>query len=89
MLYEVITPTVNAEQTLITAASMRESKYAQLRFYSLRALGEMDSLSESSIGKIIVIAARERDAAIKEEAIQTLSRIVITSYSIHYTKLYD
>ncbi len=68
-------PTVNAEQTLITAASMRESKYAQLRFYSLRALGEMDSLSESSIGKIIVIAARERDAAIKEEAIQTLSRI--------------
>ena len=74
-------PTVNAELSLITAASMRDKKYAQLRFYSIRALGEMDSLSDDSIEKIIGIAARERDPAIKKEAMQTLSKIGLSDPS--------
>ena len=74
-------PTIKVEQTLITAAAMRDDKYAQLRLYSIKALGQMTTLSESSIEKIISIAAKERDSSIKEEAIQTLSRIGISDPS--------
>ena len=58
---------------------MRDEKYAQLRFYAVRALGQMSSLSEENIEKIISIAARERDSSIREEAIHTLSRIGISN----------
>ena len=71
------TPAVKVEETLTTAAAMRDEKYAQLRFYALRALGRMDSLNDKSIEKIINIAATERDLTIKEESMQTLSRIGI------------
>ncbi|MBI9098525.1 MAG: HEAT repeat domain-containing protein [Spirochaetaceae bacterium] len=74
-------PTIKVEQTLITAASMRDQKYAQLRFFAIRALGQMPLLSQESIDKIIGIAARERDSSIREEAIQTLSRIGISDPS--------
>jgi len=70
--------TIKVEQTLITAATMRDQKYAQLRFYAIRALGQMPSLSSENVDKIIGIASRERDPAIKEEAVQTLSRIGIS-----------
>ncbi len=71
-------PTIKVELTLITAASMRDQKYAQLRFFSLRALGQMPSLSSENIDKIISIAARERDFSIKEEALGTIARIGIS-----------
>jgi len=74
-------PAINAELTLTTAAAMRDEKYAQLKFYSIRALGEMKRLSEGSIEKIIDIAARERDPSIREEAVQTLLRIGIADPS--------
>ncbi len=68
-------PTINVELTLITAATMRDEKYAQLRFYAVRSLGQMKNLSDESIEKLISLASRERDSAIREEAIQTLLRI--------------
>lgn len=74
-------PTVKVEKTLVTAASMRDAKYAQLRLYAIRALGQMTVLSDESVEKIISIAARERDSSIKEEALQTLSRIGISDPS--------
>jgi HEAT repeat protein len=52
-------PTIKVEQTLTTAATMRDEKYAQLRYFAIRALGQMNTLSEESIDKIINIAARE------------------------------
>lgn len=70
--------TIKVEQTLITAASMRDQKYAQLRLFAIKALGKMPSLSSENIDKIISIAARERDLSIREEAVQTLSRIGIS-----------
>ena len=72
-------PTIKVELSLITAASMRDVKYAQLRFFAIRALGQMPNLSDESIDKIINIASRERDNSIREEAIQTLSRIGISN----------
>lgn len=74
-------PAINVELTLTTAAAMRDQKYAQLKFYSVRALGEMNRLSDGSIEKIIDIAARERDSSIREEALQTLLRIGIADPS--------
>lgn len=71
-------PTIKVEQTLITAASMRDEKYAQLRYFAIRSLGQMPLVSSESIDKIIGIAARERDPSIREEAVQTLSRIGIS-----------
>lgn len=65
--------TLKVEQTLITAATMRDGKYAQLRFFALKALGEMPSLGNDTIEKIISIAARERDSSIRNEAIRTVS----------------
>ena len=75
-------PSVNAELTLTTAAAMRDEKYAQLRFYSIRALGQMNTLSDESVDKIISIAVRERDSSIKQEAIQTLSRVGIADQAV-------
>jgi len=74
-------PTVKVELSLTTAASMRDEKYAQLRFYAIRALGQMPTLSDNAIEKLIAIAARERDPSIREEAVQTLSRIGISDPS--------
>ena len=74
-------PAINVELTLTTAASMRDAKYAQLRYYAVRALGQMKTLSAGSIDKLIYIAARERDASIRKEAIQTISRIGIADQS--------
>ncbi|MBN2657136.1 MAG: hypothetical protein JXR86_08760, partial [Spirochaetales bacterium] len=71
-------PTVNVEQSLITAANMRDGKYAQLRFFSLKALAQMPALSDDSVEKIISIALRERDQTIREEALRTLSVIGIS-----------
>jgi len=68
-------PTVNVEQTLITAANMKDEKYAQLRYFSLKALGQLGGLSDDSIDKIISIAGRERDFVLREEALRTLSNI--------------
>ncbi|MBB6478996.1 HEAT repeat domain-containing protein [Spirochaeta isovalerica] len=70
-------PSVNVEQTLITAANMRDAKYAQLRYFSLKALGQMSGLTDDSVEKIIAIAGRERDMSIREEAVRTLSSIGI------------
>jgi HEAT repeat protein len=74
-------PNVNVELTLTTAATMRDEKYAQLRFYAVRALSQMNSLRDESVEKIINIAAKERDSAIREEAMRTLSRIGIADPS--------
>ena len=70
-------PTVNVELTLTTAATMRDEKYAQLRFFAVRALGRMQNLSDETVDTIISIAERDRDPSIKKEAVQTLSRIGI------------
>lgn len=72
---------INVELTLTTAAGMRDEKYAQLRFYAIRALGQMKSLRTESVEKIINIAAKERDSAIREETVRTLSRIGIADPS--------
>lgn len=74
-------PAIKVEQTLITAASMRDQKYAQLRFFSLRALGQMPSLTSENVDKIISIAARERDNSIKKESLATIARIGISDYA--------
>ncbi|MDC7225645.1 MAG: hypothetical protein PQJ61_02645 [Spirochaetales bacterium] len=72
---------INAELTLITAAGMRDEKYAQLKLHAVRALGQMNSLRAESIEKIIDIAVRERDSSIKAEAVRTLSGLGITEMS--------
>ncbi|MDA3808972.1 MAG: HEAT repeat domain-containing protein [Spirochaetaceae bacterium] len=72
-------PTIKVEQTLTTAATMRDEKYAQLRYFAIRALGQMNTLSEESIDKIINIAARERDSSIRTEAVKTLSLLGISN----------
>jgi len=74
-------PAINVELTLTTAAAMRDEKYAQLKFYAVRALGQMNRLSDESVGKIADIAARERDASIREEALQTLLRLGLSDPS--------
>jgi HEAT repeat protein len=74
-------PTIKVEQSLTTAAAMRDEKYAQLRLFSIRALGQMATLTSDSVDKIISIASKERDPSIREEAIRTLSRIGIADPS--------
>lgn len=66
-------PSVNVEETLITIANMRDAKYAQLRYFALKALGQLPSISNETIDKVISIASRERDEVLKEEAIRTIS----------------
>jgi len=68
-------PSANVQQTLITTANMKDAKYAQLRYFALKALGQMGDLSEDSIDKIIAIAGRERDFVLREEALRTLTTI--------------
>ena len=74
-------PNVNVELTLTTAAEMRDEKYAQLRFFAVRALGQMPKLSDESMMKLVNIAARERESSIKREAVQALSRTGIADPS--------
>ena len=41
-------------------------------------------------GKVLYLdLLNDSDVNVQKEAIECLARVVITSYSIHYTKLYD
>lgn len=68
-------PTIKVEETLITAATMRDAKYAQLRYFAVRALGQMSELESETIEKLVALASRERDQAVRDEAVRTVGRI--------------
>ena len=96
MLYEVITDVQDAAVDALSMLkrhleitdllAMLKSEYAVLRRNMARLLGRIRAMEAvTDLG----FALKDEKVAVRKAVVEALSRIVITSYSIHYTKLYD
>jgi len=65
-------PTLNIWQTLVTTAQMRGDKYAMLRLFAVRSLGEMDANRPQVFQALAKIVARDPDQALRLEAVDAL-----------------
>jgi len=63
---------LNIWQTLVTTAKMRGEKYVMLRFFAIRALGELGTINDEIIDALVIIASRDQNQEIKKEALNTL-----------------
>ncbi len=69
------TPQLNVWQTLVTTAQMRGEKYAMLRFFAVRALGQIPAGKGQSAAALARIAARDPDAELRKEAVYALRNL--------------
>ncbi len=67
--------TLNVWETLVTTAQMRGEKYAMLRFYSVRALGELKTAKPQAIAALVKIASRDPDMEMRKEAVFALKSL--------------
>ncbi len=68
-------PTLNIWETLVTTAQMRGEKYAMLRFYSVRALGELRTVKPQAVSALVKIAGRDPDSEMRKEAVKALKNL--------------
>jgi HEAT repeat protein len=64
--------TLNIWQTLVTTAQMRGEKYAMLRFFAVRALGEMGGGRPQVLQALARLVARDPDPELRKEAVSSL-----------------
>lgn len=70
--------TLNIWQTLVTTAQMRGDKYATLRLFAIRSLGELDNNKPPVLQALAKIVSRDPDRALKLEAVEAL-RVLASS----------
>jgi HEAT repeat protein len=69
------TPQTAVWPTILTALKMRDEKYTMLRFYAVRALGDVRVADEEIIDTLVRTVSREQDAEIKREAVESLRKL--------------
>lgn len=65
-------PTLNIWQTLVTTSQMRGDKYAMLRLFAVRSLGELGANRPQVMQALAKIVTRDPDPALRTEAVDTL-----------------
>ena len=68
-------PTLNIWQTLVTTAQMRGDKYAMLRRFAVRSLGEMNANRPQVFQALAKIVARDPDPDLRLEAVDALKAL--------------
>lgn len=70
-------PQLSIWQTLLTVAKLRGEKYSMLRFFAIRALGELRTTNEAVLDTLVRIAAREQDAELQREALASVRKLSV------------
>ncbi len=65
-------PQLSLWQTLVTTAQMRGEKYAMLRFFAVRSLGQIGAGKAQVTAALARIAVKESDAELRKEAVVAL-----------------
>lgn len=65
-------PQLNIWQTLVTTSQMRGEKYATLRYYAVRALGELVPMKPQAAAALLRIAVKDPDMELRKEAVNAL-----------------
>ena len=65
-------PSLNVWQTLVTTAQMRGEKYAMLRLFAVRSLGEMNANRPQVYQALSKIVSRDPDQALRMEAVDAI-----------------
>jgi len=66
---------LNLWQTLVTTAQMRGEKYAMLRFYAVRSLGQLGEAKPQIVAALTRIAAKDADVELRKEAVTALKAL--------------
>jgi HEAT repeat protein len=72
-------PTLNIWQTLVTTAQMRGDKYAMLRLFAVRSLGQLGANKPPALQALAKIVARESDRDLRLEAMEALQTLATPS----------
>jgi HEAT repeat protein len=70
-------PQLNLWQTLVTTAQMRGDKYATLRFFAVRSLGQLGAGRPQVVAALARIAQRETDTDLRKEAVTALRNMAV------------
>ncbi len=62
-------------QTLVTTVQMRGDKYAMLRFFAVRSLGELGAANGQVAQALVRVAARDPDQELRKEAVYALRKL--------------
>ena len=68
-------PQLKIWQTLITTIQMRGEKYAMLRFYAVRSLGQLGNASADVAQALVRTATRDPDQELRKEAVSALRNL--------------
>ena len=71
-------PQLNLWQTLVTTAQMRGEKYAMLRYFAVRSLGQIGAGKPQAIAALARIALRETDVELRKEAVVALRNLAVS-----------
>jgi HEAT repeat protein len=72
-------PQLNIWQTLVTTAQMRGEKYAMLRYFAVRSLGQLPSPNPQVIAALARSAVRDPDLELRKEAVSALQNLAATN----------
>ncbi|HOV64379.1 MAG TPA: HEAT repeat domain-containing protein, partial [Spirochaetia bacterium] len=72
------TPQTAVWPTILTALKMRDEKYTMLRFYAVRALGDVHVADDEIIDTLVRTVSREQDTEIKREAVESLRKLSVS-----------
>ncbi len=73
------TPQLAVWQTLVTTIQMRGDKYTMLRYYAVRALGELGTANAQAELALARVAVRDTDLELRKEAANALKRLPAVS----------
>ncbi len=65
-------PTHKVWQTLVTTTQMRGEKYSMLRFYAVRALGQLPAAPSQTAQALLRLATKDPDSELRKEAVYAL-----------------
>jgi HEAT repeat protein len=66
---------LNLWQTLVTTAQMRGEKYAMLRLFAVRSLGQLGAAKPQVVSALTRIASRDPDVELRKEAVTALKAL--------------
>lgn len=72
-------PQLKIWQTLVTTIQMRGDKYAMLRFYAVRSLGQLGNASTDVAQALVRVATRDTDQELRKEAVSALRNLTSVS----------
>ena len=68
-------PQLKIWQTLVTTIQMRGDKYAMLRYYAVRSLGELGTANPEVAQTLVRVAVRDSDPELRKEAVYALRKL--------------